>query len=172
MSYSKQHVIERADGRTRKLLGYKYREAPEGTKDFEPGRLDDASLPAKVDLRAYMTPIENQGNLNSCVANAVAGAYEYLAKRHLGDDSYDVSRLYVYYNARRRSGAENEDEGSLIGDATGLTPEHVSRMLRSLREQGIVSLLHRRLVVQDAARLVALADPPKGLLGLWSDPAT
>ncbi|MBR0669705.1 Crp/Fnr family transcriptional regulator [Neoroseomonas soli] len=59
----------------------------------------------------------------------------------------------------------------LIGDATGLTPEHVSRMLRTLREQGIVTLLHRRVVVQDAARLVALADPPKGLLGLWSDPA-
>lgn len=60
----------------------------------------------------------------------------------------------------------------LIGDATGLTPEHVSRMLRTLREDGIVSLLRRRLVVQDPARLVALADPPKGLLGLWSDPRT
>lgn len=59
----------------------------------------------------------------------------------------------------------------LIGDATGLTPEHVSRMLRTLREDGIVSLLRRRLVVLDPARLVALADPPKGLLGLWSDPA-
>src|SRR5262245_15791820 len=115
MSYSKKHVIERADGTTRKLHGYKYAARPDGAKDYEPGKIE--SLPAKVDLRPQMTDVENQGQLNSCVANAVAGAYEYLAKRHLGDASYDVSRLFVYYNARKREGAEQEDEGSMISDA-------------------------------------------------------
>jgi len=113
--YSKKHVIERADGTQRKLHGYKHAARPDGTRDYSPGAIAD--LPAKVDLRPSMTAVENQGQLNSCVANAVAGAYEYLAKRHLGDGSYDVSRLFVYYNARKRAGVENEDEGSVIADA-------------------------------------------------------
>jgi hypothetical protein len=52
-------------------------------------------IPAKVDLRPLMTPVEAQGDTQSCVANAVAGAYEYLQKRHLGEEGYDVSRLFV-----------------------------------------------------------------------------
>jgi hypothetical protein len=64
-----------------------------------------------------MTAVENQGELMSCVANAVAGAYEYLVKRHQGEEAYDVSRLFVYYNARAKEGPVNEDSGSYIADA-------------------------------------------------------
>jgi hypothetical protein len=53
-----------------------------------------SSLPQKVDLRKFLTSVEYQVG-NSCVANAMAGAYEYLAKRELGEAS-DVSRLYIY----------------------------------------------------------------------------
>ncbi len=73
----------------------------------------DFSLPQKVDLRPLMTPVENQGNLNSCTANAIAGAYEYLIKKHTAKP-FDVSRLFIYYNARRRDGSQDEDEGSVI----------------------------------------------------------
>lgn len=38
------------------------------------------NLPQKVDLRKFMTPLEEQVG-NCCVANAFAGAYEYLAMR-------------------------------------------------------------------------------------------
>lgn len=69
-------------------------------------------LPPVVDLRTYMTSVEKQVG-NSCVANAFAGAYEYLAKRHLGDAA-DVSRLFIYYNARAESGKEGEDAGSYM----------------------------------------------------------
>ena len=102
--FGSNHVIERADGTSRNLSGYRYAARPEGARDYQSSTFGADRLPAKVDLRTLMSNVENQGQLNSCVANAVAGAYEYLAKRHLGDDSYDVSRLFVYYNARAKSG--------------------------------------------------------------------
>lgn len=94
-------VLRRADGSQRTVGGYRYSAPPPETKQF------DASLerlPPKVDLRPLMTPVENQEQTNSCAANATAGAYEYLMKRHLGEDSYDVSRLFIYYNARADEG--------------------------------------------------------------------
>jgi hypothetical protein len=69
--------------------------------------------PAKVDLRPLMTPVENQGELQSCTANAIAGAYEYLIKKHTGAH-VDLSRLFIYYNARWRNGEQREDCGSVI----------------------------------------------------------
>ncbi|CAF4937264.1 unnamed protein product [Rotaria sp. Silwood1] len=56
-------------------------------------------LPPKVDLRSYMTPVEDQSKTGSCAANCLAGAYEYLTKKANGLDT-DVSRLFIYYNAR------------------------------------------------------------------------
>lgn len=70
------------------------------------------SLPPKVDLRPYLTSIESQVGM-SCVANTCAGAYEYLAKRNLGD-SDDVSRLFIYYNARYEEGGALEDAGTTM----------------------------------------------------------
>ncbi len=69
--------------------------------------------PRKVDLRPLMTPVENQGSLQSCTANAIAGAYEYLIKKHTGAH-VDLSRLFIYYNARWRSGEQKQDCGSVI----------------------------------------------------------
>ncbi|CAF1173762.1 unnamed protein product [Adineta ricciae] len=56
-------------------------------------------LPPKVDLRSYMTPVEDQSRIGSCTANSLAGAYEYLIKRVHGIN-VDVSRLFIYYNGR------------------------------------------------------------------------
>ncbi|CAF3562084.1 unnamed protein product, partial [Rotaria sp. Silwood2] len=56
-------------------------------------------LPPKVDLRSYMTPVEDQSKTASCAANCLAGAYEYLIKKANGLDT-DFSRLFIYYNAR------------------------------------------------------------------------
>ena len=70
------------------------------------------ALPQKVDLRKFLTSIEEQVG-NSCVANAMAGAYEYLAKRELGEAS-DVSRLFIYYNARYIDDSHDKDGGSYM----------------------------------------------------------
>jgi hypothetical protein len=76
-----------------------------------------------------MTPVEDQQSTNSCAANATAGAYEYLIKRHLGEEAYDVSRLFIYYNARAADDAENiADEGSVL-----------SRVIDGLKENGACS---------------------------------
>ncbi len=61
----------------------------------------EGELPEKVDLRPHMTAVEDQANSNSCCANAVVGAYEYLLNRAAGD-SRDISRLFVYYVGRKR----------------------------------------------------------------------
>jgi len=106
--------FERSDGLLRRLSGYKPREPSADRKRFASSR---QSIPSRVDLRAHMTAVEDQGDTNSCVANAVAGAYEYLVKRHWGDDSYDVSRLFIYYNARLVEDDDIEDEGSVIEHA-------------------------------------------------------
>ena len=71
-----------------------------------------------------MTEVEDQGQTSSCTANATAGAYEYLMKRHLGDDAYDVSRLFIYYNARAQSGEEGEDGGAVLQDVIAGLQEH------------------------------------------------
>lgn len=70
-------------------------------------------LPDRVDLRVHCSPVENQLQTNSCVANAVIGALEY---HHLkaGRPLTDLSRLFVYYNARKLSDSTHLDQGSFI----------------------------------------------------------
>jgi len=108
--------IRRADGTEITLAGYRPAIFKNEAKQYEASQFDEDELPSKVDLRPYMTIIENQAQTNSCVANAVAGAYEYLAQRHL-DEAYDVSRMFIYYNARRLMDDEIEDEGAIIENA-------------------------------------------------------
>jgi len=76
-------------------------------------------LPAKVDLRSYMTEVENQANSNSCCANAVAGAYEYLCKRKAlesGDEIGDISRLFIYYVGRKQDQVKREEGNIKVKD--------------------------------------------------------
>src|SRR5438067_1441439 len=40
-----------------------------------------ARLPSSVDLRRGCSPVEDQGDLGSCTANALAGAVEFLEKK-------------------------------------------------------------------------------------------
>ena len=84
-----------------------------------------ARLPDKVDLRPKCSPIENQGSLGSCTANALAGAVEFL---ELKDDVpfVDVSRLFIYYNERVIEGTVQEDSGAFLRDG-----------IKSLAKQGV-----------------------------------
>lgn len=71
------------------------------------------SLPQVVDLREHCSPVEDQGQIGSCVACAVVGATEY-QHRKAGKPAVDLSRMFVYYNARRMRGGEQEDCGTTI----------------------------------------------------------
>jgi len=58
-----------------------------------------SDLPSAVSLREYMSNVEAQLKSNSCVANSIVGAYEYLLRRQ-DNNTTDMSRLFIYYNAR------------------------------------------------------------------------
>jgi hypothetical protein len=114
MSKAQKDIITRADGSVIKIGGYI---ASDKTKKSTAGlykaTIKASKLPSKVDLRHMMTAIENQQELGSCTANATAGAYEYLVHTTQGVN-YDVSRLFLYYNARKSQGLEDEDSGAMI----------------------------------------------------------
>lgn len=72
-------------------------------------------LPQKTDLRGYCSIIEDQGDLGSCTANALAGNLEFLDNKV--DDLYkDVSRLFIYYNERVLEGTVDFDSGASLRD--------------------------------------------------------
>jgi len=53
------------------------------------------SLPAAVDLREWCPPIEDQGQLGSCTAQAGVGVIEYYERKAFGRH-IDASRLFLY----------------------------------------------------------------------------
>lgn len=98
-----------------RLGGVRVGRVPPSAKRRKIGRSAAKPLPTQVDLRPYLTPVDEQVGM-SCVANTFAGAYEYLAKRHLQKDS-EVSRLFIYFNARAEADAQDSDEGTTLQDA-------------------------------------------------------
>jgi len=121
----KSTIVKNALGQHFKLGGYRPEKRNSQDKKYSASR--DRQLPPNVDLRSYMTPVENQGNSNSCTANAMAGAYEYLTNRILGQ-SADVSRLFIYYNARELDGDCSQDQGT-----------YLKSCVKVLRKQGACS---------------------------------
>lgn len=66
-----------------------------------------------IDLRPYCSPVEDQAQTSSCVAQAVVGALELLQIRN-GQPYQDLSREFVYYNARLMHRAQEVDAGTFI----------------------------------------------------------
>ncbi|CAJ1337229.1 unnamed protein product, partial [Effrenium voratum] len=93
------------DGRTFAPFGaVPHAVEPEKVAAYRP-KASSKRVPEKVDLRKYMTHVEDQSQTNSCCANAVAGAYEYINKRYAmekGDTTADISRLFIYYVGRKK----------------------------------------------------------------------
>ena len=56
-------------------------------------------LPSTIDLRAWCPPIEDQGSIGSCTANAGVGLVEYFERRAFGRH-IDASRLFLYKTTR------------------------------------------------------------------------
>jgi uncharacterized tellurite resistance protein B-like protein len=118
-------TFTQADGSPRIVRGYRYAPPPAAAKRYVAGSANLSKLPPKVDLRPFMTAVEDQQATNSCAANATAGAYEYLVKRHLGEEAYDVSRMFIYYNARAAADPDNiQDEGSILSCVIDSLKQH------------------------------------------------
>ena len=111
-------LVEVATGKTIKVGGcLPGKKEPRSARDFQPRR--GGTAPRVVDLRPAMTAVEDQSAVNSCAANAIVGMYEYLAKRSLGE-SGDISRLFVYWNARREDGIRGDRGSTLTGNIRAL----------------------------------------------------
>ena len=75
------------------------------------------TLSAKVDLRSYCSPIENQLSLGSCTAQAGVGLLEYFARRTTGKHE-DLSRLFLYKVTRAIMGWTG-DTGAFLRTTMG-----------------------------------------------------
>ena len=62
-------------------------------------KMEKISLPNRVDLREWCSPIEDQGDLGSCTAHAAVGLVEYFERRAFGKH-IDASRLFLYKTTR------------------------------------------------------------------------
>ncbi|HTX99294.1 MAG TPA: C1 family peptidase [Bacteroidota bacterium] len=82
-------------------------------------------LPHQVDLRSLCSPVENQGNLGSCTANALAGALEFLELKNK-KPLVDLSRLFIYYNERVLEHTVKTDSGAMLRDG-----------IKTLAKQGV-----------------------------------
>jgi C1A family cysteine protease len=85
-----------------------------------------AKLPASVDLRKTCSKIEDQGELGSCTANALAGALEFLEKKDKIKAFKDFSRLFIYYNERVIENTIKSDSGAMLRDG-----------IKTLAKQGV-----------------------------------
>ncbi len=72
-------------------------------------------LPPGVDLRRWMSPVEDAGLLGTSSAAALAGAVEYLVLRSTRRQ-VDVSRLFIYYHQRLLHDRVRQDVGGSLRD--------------------------------------------------------
>jgi C1A family cysteine protease len=80
-------------------------------------KADESTLPEAVDLRKWCPPVEDQGQLGSCTANAGAGMVEYFERKAFGKH-IDASRLFLY-KATRALMQETGDTGAYLRTTMG-----------------------------------------------------
>lgn len=100
-------------------------------KPYASVRAESVTILPAVDLRAEMSPVEDQLSTGSCVAQATVGALEFLQiKAGIPKHRrfWDMSRMFVYWNARAYDNLQDRDSGCFIHSA-----------LRSVTEQGVVT---------------------------------
>ncbi len=85
-------------------------------------------LPPSIDLRAQCPAVVDQGQLGSCTANAIAGAYQFEELKQKKANNFPPSRLFIYYNERAIEGTTKYDSGAAIRDG-----------IKTISKQGVCS---------------------------------
>nr|WP_238974600.1 C1 family peptidase [Pelodictyon luteolum] len=75
------------------------------------------NLPSSMDLRQWCPPVENQGGIGACTAQAAAGMVEYYERRAFGRH-IDCSRLFIYKTTRNLMGVVG-DGGAWLRNTMG-----------------------------------------------------
>lgn len=117
---TKKHKRPGKPGSDPQPLGYGWLPDPPDQRDLlfrdlqRPGNL---LLPSSVDWSCHQSPVEHQGQTNSCTGHAVANILEFI-RRGQGPifGHTDMSRLFFYYNGRWLSGVSRWDTGAYIRD--------------------------------------------------------
>jgi C1A family cysteine protease len=91
--------------------------APTGLTAAAPGGGGPQPLPAAVDLRAWASPVEDQGGLGSCTAQAGAGVIEYYERKSFGRH-IEASRLFLYKTTRNLMKSRG-DSGAYLRSTMG-----------------------------------------------------
>jgi C1A family cysteine protease len=86
------------------------------------------ALPSSADLRPQCPPVYDQGQLGSCTANAIAGAFQFCEMKENLPTTFVPSRLFIYYNERVMEHTVNSDSGAQIRDG-----------IKSVAKQGVCS---------------------------------
>jgi C1A family cysteine protease len=89
---------------------------------FVPGRIN-ANLPAKVDMRDLMSPIDDQGALNSCTGFAIAGLAEFRA-RQVRRKAVELSPSFIYKLELLAENNVGEDGGARIRTGMVIIQDH------------------------------------------------
>ena len=85
--YSKESVSKRI---------YNWTPDQKDSRDLNHLFYSNLKLPTQVDLRSQCPPIYDQGELGSCTANAIAGAYEFdEMKQNEPESLRPLSSLYL-----------------------------------------------------------------------------
>ena len=93
---------------------------------WTPGDLN-AGIPPKVDLRAKMSPIEDQGTMNACTGFAITGLAEYRSRQE--HRATDLSPGFIYVWELKIENRPGQDEGA-----------HIATGMQVLKDKGISPL--------------------------------
>lgn len=73
------------------------------------------SLPTKVDLSPWLSPVKDQGQLGACTAFSGTTLREYLSKRNVGTYT-TLSPLFLYFVERTYENTITQDSGASLSD--------------------------------------------------------
>lgn len=85
-----------------------------------------ANLPKSINLTNWLPPVYNQGQVNSCTANAIAAAVVFDEIKAGARNVPNPSRLFIYYNERAMEGKADQEVGGQLRDG-----------IKSVSKQGV-----------------------------------
>ena len=109
-----QETLQAAGSKSVRLLAQR---AAAVAADGEPAVDPAGELPATTDLRPFFSPVEDQGEIGSCTANAACAIVEYYQRRAHGK-FVDMSRLFLYKVTRQYLGLTG-DTGAYLRSTMG-----------------------------------------------------